>query len=101
MQAVETRTIQPIPARQRLGRSRDLFTLWFGSILTIVTGAFRTTIFRLPVLTAVTALAGSIIGHDLIHAGARVVGWMACLAILACVGVRTRCSRSGRSVRAR
>jgi NCS1 family nucleobase:cation symporter-1 len=38
---IEHHTIYPIPAGERHGRARDLFTIWFGSnimILTIVTG---------------------------------------------------------------
>ena len=66
MQAVETRTIRAIPADQRHGRPRDLFTLWFGSnlmILTIVTGALCTTVFRLSFIMALVAIvAGNLFG---------------------------------------
>ena len=47
---IEQHTIYPIPADERHGRAADLFTLWFGSnimILTIVTGALATTLFKL------------------------------------------------------
>lgn len=65
VQVTETRTIQPIPAGQRHGRPRDLFTPWFGSnlmILTTVTGALCTTVFRLSFIMAVVAI---IVGNPL------------------------------------
>jgi NCS1 family nucleobase:cation symporter-1 len=48
---LELKTIQPIPPDARHGRARDLFTVWFGSnvhLLTIVTGALSVTVFGLP-----------------------------------------------------
>jgi NCS1 family nucleobase:cation symporter-1 len=48
---LEISTIQPIAHDQRHGRARDLFTVWFGSniiLLTIVTGALAVTAFHLP-----------------------------------------------------
>jgi NCS1 family nucleobase:cation symporter-1 len=60
---LEDKTIQPIPANERHGKARDLFTIWFGSnimIMTIVTGGLATTVFGLDFLTAV---AGIIIGN--------------------------------------
>lgn len=47
----EAHTIYQIPLDQRHGRPRDLFTVWFGSnimMLTIITGALATTVFGLP-----------------------------------------------------
>jgi nucleobase:cation symporter-1, NCS1 family len=60
---LEDKTIQPIPANERHGKARDLFTIWFGSnimIMTIVTGGLATTVFRLDFAAAV---AGIIIGN--------------------------------------
>jgi nucleobase:cation symporter-1, NCS1 family len=56
---LEDRTIQPIPASERHGTARDLFTIWFGSnimLLTVVTGALAVTVFGLPFTWAVVAL---------------------------------------------
>ncbi|MFK0041555.1 purine-cytosine permease family protein [Paenarthrobacter sp. NPDC090517] len=60
---LEDRTIQPIPANERHGKARDLFTIWFGSnimIMTIMTGGLATTVFGLGF---VPAIAGIIIGN--------------------------------------
>jgi NCS1 family nucleobase:cation symporter-1 len=63
---LELRTIQPIALDQRHGKARDLFTIWFGSnvqLLTIVTGALSVTVFGLSFTWAVVALAaGNVIG---------------------------------------
>lgn len=63
---IERHTIFPIPLSERHGRMRDLFTLWFGSnimVLTIVTGALPTVLFKLPLLQAMGAiLAGNLVG---------------------------------------
>jgi NCS1 family nucleobase:cation symporter-1 len=63
---LELRTIQPIPADQRHGRARDLFTVWFGSnvmLLTIVTGGLAVTVFKLSFIAATIALTvGNLIG---------------------------------------
>ena len=63
---LELSTIQPIALDQRHGRARDLFTIWFGSnimLLTVVTGALAVTVFKLPFITAMLALiAGNLIG---------------------------------------
>jgi nucleobase:cation symporter-1, NCS1 family len=63
---LELRTIQPIALDQRHGRARDLFTIWFGSnvmLLTIVTGGLSVTVFGLSFSWAVVALAaGNFIG---------------------------------------
>lgn len=63
---IEDKTIQPIPESERHGRFRDLFTIWFGSnimVLTIVTGALATTVFGLDFWSAVAAIAiGNLVG---------------------------------------
>src|ERR1700738_384859 len=63
---IEQHTIFPIPAGERHGRARDLFTVWFGSnimILTIVTGALATVQFQLSLIAAVGAiLIGNLVG---------------------------------------
>jgi NCS1 family nucleobase:cation symporter-1 len=63
---VEDQTIQVIPAAQRHGRARDLFTVWFGSnimLLTVVTGALAATVYKLPFGWAVAALVmGNLVG---------------------------------------
>jgi len=56
---VERHTIYPIPRDERHGTFRDLFTIWFGSnimILTIVTGALASTVFKLDFLSASAAI---------------------------------------------
>jgi len=60
---LEDKTIQPIPLNERHGKARDLFTIWFGSnimIMTIVTGGLATTVFGLDL---VSALVGIILGN--------------------------------------
>jgi nucleobase:cation symporter-1, NCS1 family len=63
---IEQHTIYPIPAGERHGRASDLFTVWFGSnimILTIVTGALATVRFQLSLIAAVSAiLIGNLVG---------------------------------------
>jgi len=63
---LELSTIQPIPLDQRHGTARDLFTVWFGSnlmLLTIVTGGLAVTVFGLPFGWAVVSLAlGNLVG---------------------------------------
>jgi NCS1 family nucleobase:cation symporter-1 len=63
---LEESTIQPIPLSERHGSAKDLFTIWFGSnimMLTIVTGSLATTVFRQPFWSAALAiLVGSLIG---------------------------------------
>lgn len=63
---IEDKTIQPIPENERHGKFRDLFTIWFGSnimVLTIVTGALATTVFGLDFWSAVIAIAiGNLVG---------------------------------------
>ena len=56
---VEQRTIQPIPLDQRHGRPRDLFTLWFGAnltMLTVATGALCTAVFHLSLAISLFAI---------------------------------------------
>jgi nucleobase:cation symporter-1, NCS1 family len=63
---IEQHTIYQIPLDQRHGKARQLFTLWFGAnlnVLTVVTGALATTIFHQSFLSAVLAiLLGNLIG---------------------------------------
>ena len=64
--AVEQHTIYPIPHDERHGTFRDLFTIWFGCnimMLTIVTGALASTVFRLDMLSSIGAIAvGNLVG---------------------------------------
>jgi NCS1 family nucleobase:cation symporter-1 len=63
---LEISTIQQIAPDQRHGTAADLFTVWFGSnlmLLTIVTGGLAVTIFKLPFTWAVIALiVGNLVG---------------------------------------
>src|SRR5277367_5262741 len=63
---LEIKTIQPIPLDARHGRARDLFTVWFGSnvhLLTIATGGLAVTAFGLPFVWAVVGLTvGNLVG---------------------------------------
>jgi nucleobase:cation symporter-1, NCS1 family len=63
---LELATIQPIPLDQRHGTYGDLFTVWFGSnlmLLTIVTGGLAVTVFALSFTWAVVGLAvGNLVG---------------------------------------
>jgi len=63
---IEQHTIYQIPLDQRHGKAGQLFTLWFGAnlnVLTVVTGALATTIFHQSFLSAVLAiLLGNLIG---------------------------------------
>ena len=63
---LEIKTIQPIALDQRHGTSKDLFTVWFGSnlmLLTIVTGGLASTVFKLPFTWCVAGLlVGNLIG---------------------------------------
>jgi NCS1 family nucleobase:cation symporter-1 len=62
----ESATIHPIALDQRHGTARDLFTVWFGSnimMLTIITGALAVTVFHLTFAWAVFALTvGNLVG---------------------------------------
>ena len=63
---IEQHTIYQIPLDQRHGKAHQLFTLWFGAnlnVLTVVTGALGTTIFHQSFLSAVVAiLLGNLVG---------------------------------------
>jgi NCS1 family nucleobase:cation symporter-1 len=63
---VEKHTIYQIPLDQRHGQARQLFTLWFGAnlnVLTVVTGALATTVFHQSFFSALTAiLVGNLVG---------------------------------------
>ncbi|UKA49805.1 cytosine permease [Arthrobacter sp. FW305-123] len=63
---LEDKTIQPIPANERHGKARDLFTIWFGSnimIMTIVTGGLATTVFGLGFVPAIVGIViGNVVG---------------------------------------
>ena len=65
-EALEQRTIEHIPISERHGRASQLFTIWFGSnimLLTVATGVLATVVYGLPVWAAVLALAiGNIVG---------------------------------------
>lgn len=60
---IEHRTIDVVPADERHGRTRDLFTIWFSANLgplTVVTGALAPTAFGLSFYWSLTAL---LVGH--------------------------------------
>ncbi|TGA92951.1 cytosine permease [Streptomyces sp. MZ04] len=60
---IEQRTIDVVPAAERHGRTRDLFTIWFSANLgplTVVTGALAPTAFGLSFLWSLAAL---LVGH--------------------------------------
>jgi NCS1 family nucleobase:cation symporter-1 len=63
---LEESTIQPIPANERHGKASDLFTIWFGSnimMLTIVTGALAVTVFKQPFWWGVLGIViGTLVG---------------------------------------
>jgi len=63
---LELSTIQPIAPADRHGTARDLFTVWFGAnlmLLTIVTGGLAVTVFGLSFGWAVAALTvGNLVG---------------------------------------
>lgn len=63
---LEAETIYPIPSERRHGTARDLFTVWFGPnlmMLTVVTGALATTVFGLSLTSALIALLlGNLVG---------------------------------------
>jgi NCS1 family nucleobase:cation symporter-1 len=65
-QRVEDKTIQPIPSSERHGKARDLFTIWFGSnimLLTVVNGALATSVYGQPFWLAVLGLViGNLVG---------------------------------------
>jgi NCS1 nucleoside transporter family len=63
---VETRTVDHIPETERHGKARNLFTIWFGSnimMLTLATGLLATAVYGLPIWAAIIALAiGNVVG---------------------------------------
>jgi NCS1 family nucleobase:cation symporter-1 len=63
---LEISTIRPIPLEERHGTAADLFTIWFGSnlmLLTIVTGGLAVTVFALPFGWAIVGLSvGNLVG---------------------------------------
>jgi NCS1 family nucleobase:cation symporter-1 len=63
---IEQRTIAQVPPEERHGRVRDLFTIWFGSnvmLLTIVTGALATSVYGLNLFwSAVAIIVGNLFG---------------------------------------
>lgn len=63
---LEINTIQPIELDRRHGNARDLFTVWFGSnimLLTVITGGLAVTVFALPFYWAAAGLAlGNLVG---------------------------------------
>lgn len=63
---IEQHTIYQIPLDERHGKARDLFTIWFGTniqMLTIVTGALATTVFKLSFVSAAVAIVvGNLVG---------------------------------------
>lgn len=64
--AIETRTVEHIPLTERHGKARDLFTIWFGTGLTlaaIATGYVSTALYALPFWVAVgTLFVGCVVG---------------------------------------
>src|SRR6201991_1904304 len=65
-ESVERRTIEHVPVDERHGRARELFMVWFGSnimLLTIITGALARRVFSLPRWAgAVAIILGNVIG---------------------------------------
>src|SRR3954452_17735310 len=63
---IEKRTIDHIPVTERHGRAWNLFTIWFGSnimLLTVATGVVGTAVYGLPVWAAVLSLVlGNVVG---------------------------------------
>lgn len=63
---VEVRTIDHVPENERHGKARNLFTVWFGSnimLLTVATGVVSTVVYGLPIWAAVIALIlGNVVG---------------------------------------
>ncbi|WP_028923507.1 purine-cytosine permease family protein [Pseudonocardia acaciae] len=63
---IEKRTIEHIPLDERHGRTRQLFTVWFGSnlmLLTVATGVLSTTVYGLSLGPALLSLTiGNLVG---------------------------------------
>ncbi|WP_413742004.1 purine-cytosine permease family protein [Sodalis sp. RH15] len=56
---VELKTIQPISSTERQGKISDLFTIWFGSnimMLTVITGSLAVCVFNLSFFAAAAAV---------------------------------------------
>ncbi|MCU4539521.1 cytosine permease [Acinetobacter bereziniae] len=64
--SIEQHTIQQIPLNERHGRPLDLFTLWFGGnlmLLTFVTGSLSVIIFQQSFISAIlSTILGTLIG---------------------------------------
>ncbi|MBM7344945.1 purine-cytosine permease family protein [Pantoea coffeiphila] len=64
--ALEISTIQPVALSERHGKPGDLFTIWFGSnimLLTVITGYLAVSVFHLSfVWAAVAVLVGNLTG---------------------------------------
>ncbi|HJQ06841.1 MAG TPA: cytosine permease [Nocardioides sp.] len=65
-EAVEQRTIEHIPVTERHGKASQLFTIWYGSnimLLTVATGVLATVVYGLPIWAAVLAMVlGNVVG---------------------------------------
>src|ERR1700760_316393 len=63
---VEARTIDHIPVTERHGTARNLFTIWFGGnimLLTVATGVVATAVYGLPIWPAILAVViGNVVG---------------------------------------
>jgi NCS1 family nucleobase:cation symporter-1 len=69
--AIEQRTIDIIPHDERHGKSRDLFTIWFGSNilpLTIITGALGPAVYGLSFTASLVAILIGNLGGGLLMA---------------------------------
>ncbi|WP_020495792.1 purine-cytosine permease family protein [Sciscionella marina] len=64
--AIETRTVEHIPLGERHGKALEMFTIWFGTGLTLAataTGFLATSLYGLPWWAAVSALmVGCLVG---------------------------------------
>ncbi len=64
--AIEANTIYQIPLEERHGKPGDLFAIWFGAnimMLTVVTGALAPTIYHLSLVQSVLAIVlGNMVG---------------------------------------
>ncbi|NAZ75024.1 cytosine permease [Kineococcus sp. T13] len=63
---VEARTIEHIPETERHGKTRNLFTIWFGAnimLLTMASGAIATAVYGLPLWAGILAVViGNVVG---------------------------------------
>ncbi|MBO1324516.1 cytosine permease [Acetobacter sp. TBRC 12305] len=64
--AVEFQTIYPVAESERHGRARDLFALWFGANMTMLTvttgGVMRGTFHLSPMAALLAAVVGNLVG---------------------------------------